>query len=104
MQRLYQPLQDGNPKHRSKKTKEWLKDKSIDAMEWPAQSPDLNPFEHLWGELKKQLGKYNTIAKSESKLLKRVEAEWSSIAPVTCQTLIESMPRHIQAVLKAKGG
>ncbi|SNX83186.1 uncharacterized protein MEPE_01892 [Melanopsichium pennsylvanicum] len=73
-------------------------------MEWPPQSPDLNSIEHLWGELKKELGKHNTIAKSESKLLKRVEAEWASIAPGTCQTLIESMFRHIQAVLKAKKG
>lgn len=72
-------------------------------MECPAQSPDLNPIEHLWQVLKQQLSQYSTIAKSESELLQRCEAEWASIAPETCQNLIESMPRRVQAVIKSKG-
>ncbi|SJX63304.1 related to transposase [Sporisorium reilianum f. sp. reilianum] len=96
--------QDNNPKHTAKKTKKWFKDNNINIMKWPAQSPDLNPIEHLWQELKKRLAKYTTIAKSESKLFKHCEAEWAAIAPETCQNLIASMPRHLQAVIKAKGG
>ena len=34
----------------------------------------------------------------------RAEEEWNEIPPETFQTLIESMPRRIQAVLKANGG
>ena len=34
----------------------------------------------------------------------RVAKEWNERPPETCQTLIESMPRRIQAVLKGKGG
>ena len=44
------------------------------------------------------------IAKSRDELLKRCEAEWKAITPETCRILIESMPDHIKAVLKAKGG
>ncbi|SJX62532.1 related to transposase [Sporisorium reilianum f. sp. reilianum] len=96
--------QDGNPKHTSKRTKVWLQSKSINTMEWPAQSPDLNPIEHLWQVLKKQLSQYTTIAKSESELLQHCEAEWTAITPEVCQNLIENMPRQVQAVIKAKGG
>ncbi|SNX86895.1 uncharacterized protein MEPE_05604 [Melanopsichium pennsylvanicum] len=45
--------QDIDLKHWSKKTKNWLKDKNIDVMEWSAQSSNLNPTENLLGELKK---------------------------------------------------
>ncbi len=96
--------QDNDPKHTSRKADEWFSDNNITPLKWPAQSPDLNPIEHLWQHLKARLQQYDTPPKGVHELWERVAKEWNEIPPETCQNLIESMPRRIEAVLEAKGG
>jgi DDE superfamily endonuclease len=101
-ERIFQ--QDNDPKHTSKRAAKWFEDNNIQVMAWPAQSPDINPIEHLWVHLKNRLKEYPTPPKGVFELWERVEEEWNKILPETCQKLIESMPRRVQAVIKAKGG
>jgi hypothetical protein len=46
--------QDNNPKHTAKTTQELIWDKSLNILEWPSQSPDLNPS-NISGETWKEL-------------------------------------------------
>jgi transposase len=95
--------QDNDPKHTSRIARKWFEDNGVEMLEWPAQSPDLNPIEHLWQHLKRQLATYDTEPVSIYELWKRVEIEWYNIPVQVCINLIESMPRRIVSVLKAKG-
>ena len=96
--------QDNDPKHTSKKAKKWMKDNNITLLDWPAQSPDLSPIEHQWVHLKRQLDQYPTAPKGVWEIWERVVEEWNKIPSEVCQNLIESMPRRLEAVIRAKGG
>lgn len=96
--------QDNDPKHTSRLAKEWFDGHNVVVMDWPAQSPDLNPIENLWSILKRRLGSYKSDANGVHELWDRVKKEWQNISVTECRRLVESMPRRIEAVIKARGG
>jgi len=95
--------QDNDPKHTSKKVKKWLSDHNINVLQWPSQSPDLNPIEHIWVLLKRKLNMYENPPSGMLELWERVSNEWEAITKEDCLNVIDSMPSRIQSVLQAKG-
>ncbi len=92
--------QDLAPAHTAKNTKSWLSD-GVGVFDWPANSPDLKPIENLWGIVKRKMR--NKRSKNADELKATVKETWASIPPQQCHKLITSMPRRIEAVIKAKG-
>ncbi|KAG1366112.1 hypothetical protein G6F61_013312 [Rhizopus arrhizus] len=99
--------QDNDPKHTSKLARQWFKDNNFKCdhtVNWPSQSPDLNPIEHVWHYLKLKLSAYDTRAKGVHELWDRVKKEWSTFTAEDCRRYIDSMPDRCRAVIAAKGG
>ncbi len=93
--------QDLAPAHTAKGTKSWFNDHGVTVLDWPANSPDLNPIENLWGIVKRKMR--DTRPNNADDLKATVKETWASIPPQQCHKLITSMPRQIEAVIKAKG-
>lgn len=93
--------QDNDPKHTAKIVKEWLLYRTPKQLDHCPQSPDLNPIEHLWEYLDRQIRK-RTITSLDS-LKSTLLEEWLEISPEVTTKLVESMPRRLEAVIKTKG-
>ena len=93
--------QDLAPAHNSKKTKEFLHLHNIEVLEWPANSPDLNIIEFVWQLMKRCIQEAHPKTLDELKTV--ISAVWHSFTPEKLLSMVESMPRRIQAVINAKG-
>ncbi|KAG2190355.1 hypothetical protein INT46_010295 [Mucor plumbeus] len=72
--------------------------------DWPAQSPDLNPIEHVWYQLKRRLNTYPTRPTTKEELEARITSEWYKFTKNDCLKYIDSMPARIKAVIRSGGG
>jgi transposase len=93
--------QDNDPKHTAGSVAKAMAKKKIRLLEWPAQSPDLNPIEHLWEELDRRCK--GRKPRNQAHLFELLKAEWDTIPTSVLTNLVDSMPRRCAAVIKAKG-
>jgi transposase len=89
--------------HKTAEVRKWLKNRPFEVLDWPAQSPDLNPIEMLWAIVKRRLNEFEEPPSGMNELWERVQQIWDEVSSETCRELIESMPKRIEAVLRAKG-
>lgn len=93
--------QDNDPKHCSRVVKDWFVAKKINCLEWPAQSPDLNPIENLWGIIKRSVSARKPCNKAT--LWAMIHEEWGKITPDQCKTLVRTMSSRCREVILKKG-
>ena len=93
--------QDNDPKHTSKISKEFFQRNGIKLLEWPAQSPDLNPIERLWAYMKRKLKECppKNIKELRATLLKI----WNEIPKSVCEKLVGSFSNRIEEVIRMNG-
>ena len=80
---------------------EWIWDNSVNVLEWPTLSPDLNPIEHLWRDLKMAVHRQSPSNLAELERICRKQRQ--KILKHRCAKLVVSYPRILKAVIAAKG-
>ena len=93
--------QDKARAHTARATRDFLQRNNVNAMNWPAISPDLNPTEHLWDEIQRRLNEEPTTAAELSVAFQRV---WALIPMAFINHLVNSMYRRCPDVINAGGG
>ena len=95
-------MQDNAPAHSAASTRAFLEERGISLLEWPGNSPDLNPIEHLWGWVQNRLPR--VLPRNVEELWQLVQREWRRVPTELVRRLFNSMPRRLAAVIAAEGG
>ncbi len=69
-------------------------------LDWPGNSPDLNPIEEVWNVMKKEC----KGASNKMRLFTNVSSSWYGLNKETIMGLYDEMPRRVKAEYDAKGG
>ena len=96
--------EDNAQPHKSKVAMSFQAENNFHTLSWPAQSPDLNPIENLWAEIKKNIRTYKKPPSNLTILDRYVKKAWKEIPKHTIENLVDSMPQRIQAVIAVNGG
>ncbi len=95
--------QDNAPHHKAQIISDWFleHDNEFNLHKWPPQSPDLNPIEHLWDVVEREIRIMDVQPTNLQQLYDANMSIWTKISEECFQHLVESMPQRIKAVLKA---
>jgi hypothetical protein len=99
-------MEDNDPKHTSHLCRNYLRTLAdrhhFEIMDWPPQSPDLNPIELLWDHMKREVCK--RCPTSADHLWDICQEVWSQIKPEVMDRLINRMPFICKMLVKNHGG
>jgi transposase len=83
--------QDNARPHVSKKSKEYLESIRVYTVEWPSESPDLNPIENVWGFIKGELFKFNDELEDMEQTWEKIQEIWYNEVNLMIPNLYNSL-------------
>ena len=96
--------QDNARPHVARIVQRFFVNHQIELLPWPALSPDLSPIENMWSMVAQRLTQMTSPAATPDDLWQRVEAAWAAVPQEHIQSLLDSMPRRVAAVISNNGG
>jgi hypothetical protein len=96
-------MQDNAPCHKARIVMDFLAKNNIETLDWPPQSPDMNPIENLWAIIKARRQKKYGTPKTKQDLIDQIFDIWDNIEDSIVENLANSANKRVNEVLKLKG-
>ena len=96
-------MQDNDPKHTSRAATEWLEKSGVNWWKTPPESPDLNPIENLWHELKEYQRRV-VKPKTKEELISGILEFWNTVDTAKCTKYIRHLKKVVPKVITVEGG
>lgn len=95
-------LKDNDPKHTSRVAKDFFREHNINWWQTVPESPDLNPIENLWHELKEYIRR-NVKPRTKEELVDGIKEFWKTVDATKCQKYIRHLRKVIPKVIEVNG-
>lgn len=95
-------MQDNNPKHTSNFARDFISDHGINWWKTPAESPDLNPIENMWHELK-EFCRREVKPSTKQELIDGIVQFWETVAVEKCNKYINHLKKVVPRVIELQG-
>lgn len=80
----------------------FIEENNINYWPTPAESPDLNPIEMIWHELKSYLRRFVKPTNKEQ-LVNGIQEFWQTVTPEKCQQYIGHLRKVVPEVIRREG-
>lgn len=95
-------MQDNDPKHKSRLAQNFFEANQVNWWKTPPESPDLNPIENLWHELKEFL-RARVKPRNQKELIAGIKSFWATVTPEKCCKYIRHLHKVIPKVIELQG-
>lgn len=95
-------MQDNDPKHASIYDTDFLRSHKVYWWRTPAESPDLNPIENMWHELK-EFNRREVTPQTKDELVAGITRFWDTVTVDKCKKYINHLKKVIPKVIELSG-
>lgn len=95
-------MQDNDPKHTSRLARNFFEVNNVNWWKTPPESPDLNPIENMWHELKEHL-RAKVKPHTQGELIGGIKSFWATVNRAKCKKYIGHLHKVIPKVIEVEG-
>jgi transposase len=82
----------------------FLQQEAVQIIRWPAMSPDMNPIEHVWDFIGRNINQRNPKCQNIDELRTAILQEWQQFPQERLRRLVRSMTRRVAELHNKCGG